>query len=675
LSYAQANRRSGEAGRRFASLQALGEAAPLGRALGLGHNALLALRNEAIACLALVDLRLDHKWEGYPPGSTLTGIAFDSEKERYARVDGNGHITVRRLADNQELVTIRDTQAPANGRQPDWRMSLRFSPDGRFLAASGNHQYGAAPMQVWNLAGPRSILKLAPGNAWENAAFDFSPDSRLFATGRPDGSILLYNTLEWKEVGRWTTERPAWCIRFDPQGRELAVAIGSSVHLVDLEGRAFSHPLDHPSTVQSICWNPLGTGLATTCASGEGYLWDTSSGQRTAIPREAQEFLLGAAFNPGGDLLATPENDGTTRLRDASTGQELVRATGLASDFSRDGRWLGLGVFGPEVGRWEVASSSEHYLLHAHSPEVVVWGLSFSPNGQWLVSSGRDGVRLWDTRLRALLSSLPDPSDSVAFGETAESLFFCGTNGFCRWSLGVTSGPALTGVQTRAPEFIPELSNPRPESVCLSADGQTMAVKLPGGARVVSLGEKTVRELCSIQYPVLSVALSPDARWLATTAADAYEAKLWDATTGQWLRDFPGIRSGNVSFTPDNRWLALATAEEYTFYQVGSWQPGLRLKREYAGYSSVSPAYDSSAPIAAIVFSARMVKIINLETGEELATLTAPQPEEIRSLRFSPAGGLLAAGTAAGDIQLWNVRQLRQRLRALDLDWEPIQAR
>jgi hypothetical protein len=26
----------------------------------------------------------------------------------------------------------------------------------------------------------------------------------------------------------------------------------------------------------------------------------------------------------------------------------------MASEFSHDDRWLGLGVFGPEVGRWEV---------------------------------------------------------------------------------------------------------------------------------------------------------------------------------------------------------------------------------------------------------------------------------------------------------------------------------
>ncbi len=111
LAEAQASRWSGRAGRRTVGLQALEEAAKLARDLRLGPEAILTLRNEAVACMALVDLRLDQKWPGYPPGSTLTGIAFDRDMERYARVHEDGYITVRRLADNREIVRITDLGA------------------------------------------------------------------------------------------------------------------------------------------------------------------------------------------------------------------------------------------------------------------------------------------------------------------------------------------------------------------------------------------------------------------------------------------------------------------------------------------------------------------------------------------------------------------------------------
>jgi len=67
LSQARAGRWSGRAGRRFGGLQALERAAELRSELGLGPDAALELRNEAIACLSLVDLRIDKAWDESGP--------------------------------------------------------------------------------------------------------------------------------------------------------------------------------------------------------------------------------------------------------------------------------------------------------------------------------------------------------------------------------------------------------------------------------------------------------------------------------------------------------------------------------------------------------------------------------------------------------------------------------
>ena len=59
-------------GQRFKSLEQLAQAARL--------QPSLELRNEAIACMALVDLRPGPEWEGSVPGST--GVRFDAALER-----------------------------------------------------------------------------------------------------------------------------------------------------------------------------------------------------------------------------------------------------------------------------------------------------------------------------------------------------------------------------------------------------------------------------------------------------------------------------------------------------------------------------------------------------------------------------------------------------------------
>src|SRR5262249_28927918 len=104
LNQARAGRWSGRAGRRFDSLTALTEAAKIARDLRMPEERIRELRNEAIACMALVDLRIAKEWDGWPPGTT--GLNFDAQLKSYARCDVKGNISVRRVADDQELAHL-----------------------------------------------------------------------------------------------------------------------------------------------------------------------------------------------------------------------------------------------------------------------------------------------------------------------------------------------------------------------------------------------------------------------------------------------------------------------------------------------------------------------------------------------------------------------------------------
>jgi serine/threonine protein kinase len=369
---AQASRWSGQVGRRFKGVKAVAEAAKLIPILGLDSKELLKLRNEAIACMALVDLRLDQKRPGYPPGSTLTGIAFDAEMERYARVDGNGNITVRRLASDEETVLITDIGAPAlPERKPDWRMSLCFSSDGKFLAAAGDRRLRVhVPMQVWDLKGPKLLLKAEPSWDQFGQVVHFSPDSRLLAANRDDGSVSLYDVSAAKELKRFALSQRMGPLRFHPQGRMFAVCCGSRVHFLDLEGNPTMPPLSHPRPVSMLSWTADGQLLATACEDEQAYIWDVTTGKQQAIC-SGHRGVFYVAFSQRGDLLASASGT-ETRLWDPWTGKELLGTTGLATDFSADDRWLGLGVFGPDVGRWEVAGGQEYRSLHGHPGDVAI---------------------------------------------------------------------------------------------------------------------------------------------------------------------------------------------------------------------------------------------------------------------------------------------------------------
>jgi hypothetical protein len=74
--------------------------------------------------------------------------------------------------------------------------------------------------------------------------------------------------------------------------------------------------------------------------------------------------------------------------------------------------------------------------------------------------------------------------------------------------------------------------------------------------------------------------------------------------------------------------------------------------------------------VGALTISAQTVRLFVPATGQEFVTLEASEPQTISWLAFSPDGGRLAATTQTSVIHLWDLRLIRQKLAAMNLDWD-----
>src|SRR5262249_20757232 len=131
VAQARAQRFSRQVGQRFESLATLTKAA----SLGIYPQRRLELRNEAIASLALRDVRLQRPL-GVAVGKETDNeysVAVDPNLERFAYSNREEVIVIRRAADGSEV-----TRIPAPQRRPAWP-TLRFTPDGRWLVIA--HRY------------------------------------------------------------------------------------------------------------------------------------------------------------------------------------------------------------------------------------------------------------------------------------------------------------------------------------------------------------------------------------------------------------------------------------------------------------------------------------------------------------------------------------------------------
>ena len=189
----------------------------------------------------------------------------------------------------------------------------------------------------------------------------FAPDGRLLIAFA-DGTLV-----SWAKDGatrRLRSGTPIAGMRMSPDRRQLALGgYDGSVVLVDLDGRLV----------------------------------------RTLAARGAATWSL--AFARSGDQLVAGSEDGRLRFFDLANGtQRAVQAHRLniwSLDVNaRDGH-LASGSFDRRISLWNMATAAPLGASAAHDQAVV--GLAFAPNGGSLASGGDDStLRLWDPALRPL---------------------------------------------------------------------------------------------------------------------------------------------------------------------------------------------------------------------------------------------------------------------------------
>jgi serine/threonine protein kinase/WD40 repeat protein/Tfp pilus assembly protein PilF len=662
LAEAHARRVSRQPGQRFAGLRAIRKALALPVPPGRSRD---ELRTEAIACLCLPELEVAREWDGWPVGSS--GFALDEAFARYARGDRDGNVSVRRLSDDEELFRL-----PGVGLVWNYR-GLKFSPDGRFLHqfCRGNQGFRA---RLWKLEGPRRVR--VPE---DHVGFAFSPDSRQLAASFADGSIRLYDTESGREVRRFNSGMAGIeLLSWNPRLPQITLCSRRAWRLLDVDTGKVEPEVRDPQGVFDVDWHPEGRLLAVSGWDSKIYLWDATSRRKVLPPLEGHKnggVLI--RFNHAGDRLLSTDWSSLWRLWDVRTGQLLTQsAGGTFLGFSPDDQFVGASLVTPKVHLFRFRSGQEFRTLVHYEPSgrgpYVAWGRPvLDPKGRLLATGTRDGVAVVDVARGEEVAVLKIPNNAALGFEPTGALLTCGPAGILRWPLA--NDPANGRRRYGPPErLLRTMRNLHYHG--MSVDGQVVAsptgsasacalVRLRHDQRTLQLGPQT---------DVRNAAVSPDGCWVATGSHgqhvhDEPGGKIWEARSGKHVKDLPAGVYGGLSFSPDGKWL-LTEGPSPRLWAVGTWQEGAVL-----GGTPLNPsgAFSPDSKLLALGDAPGVVRLVRVDTGKEIARLTAPEPVGLRPWCFTSDGGqLITSGYDTQALHLFDLRALRAQLAELDLNWD-----
>jgi WD40 repeat protein len=168
---------------------------------------------------------------------------------------------------------------------------------------------------------------------------------------------------------------------------------------------------------------------------------------------------------------------------------------------------------------------------------------------------------------------------------------------------------------------------------------------------------------------------SSNGRWLAVGSEDGGHGLLiLETPTGKPVRRLP-IGSAFARFSPDSRWLVTTTGRmptpggECCLWRTDTWEKVRSTPLRRISSTPAPLAISSDGAILAVASTMNDIRLMHLETLEEIATMTAPESGIILGMRVDFDHRYLMA-FVTNATHVWDLYRLRQSLREIDLDWD-----
>jgi WD40 repeat protein len=437
-------------------------------------------------------------------------------------------------------------------------MAVAFDPSGKRLFLGGSNPIinePERPIHIWESSNDR--LETGKVTTGETLAFGFRTDGTpLLAKSPPKESASLQL---WDLAREHLEQTFHSSLRGSSRIDQISFAANGTLVGASVRGVKPNGELAGPG------------GIA---------VWQTGSGQEvfhspvtgvSALALANDASLIAAGSEDGQIIVWTlPEGKPIASLKANSS--EIVRLAFGHNPLRRPGPkppgtdWLlAAGGHGGNLSIWDLREKAQCSLCYDPSPSQELMGLTFSPDGTTIASTGRLMIMLWDVASGELLLTAGGPGSyntSLAFSPDGRQLAASGLSAF-------GSGEGVAIYEIEEGRGVINLRGLRKPSTWMtfSNDGRLVAA-LADDWRV-GIWDRSNRRLLHVLEVSpgsfsdnATLAFSPDGRKIAVSAG--HEASLWDVDTGNQLRTWtlPVGLTDQLAYQDEKRLLLFRTETE-----------------------------------------------------------------------------------------------------------------
>ncbi|KAI9029905.1 WD40-repeat-containing domain protein, partial [Phycomyces nitens] len=246
--------------------------------------------------------------------------------------------------------------------------ALSFSPDGRYIATGSEDQ----KIRIWDIA-KKCITRELVGHEQDIYSLDFSGDGRVLVSGSGDKTARVWDWVKGECVWKLKVDSEdvlntnVTSVSISPDGRLVATgSLDGMVRIWDIEkGELIEELLGHENSVYSVSFMPDNGSLVSGSIDKTGCLW-----------------RIGAS-RPPGDMQACK--------------QRFVghKDSILSVATTPCGEWVVSGSKDRNVQFWDPHTGENQFLLQGHTQSVISVAVSQGKRSLFATASIDNRARVW----------------------------------------------------------------------------------------------------------------------------------------------------------------------------------------------------------------------------------------------------------------------------------------